>query len=229
MKVRCWMTVAAVCMVVPLTLAQGQGGGRGFGGQRGGAALLSRPDVQAELKLSDAQKATIAEKLPARGGRGAGGAGGGAGGGAAGGQGQGRGAGGGAGAGAGGGAEAAAARAAEQLGVIKSILDAGQFTRYQELDLQRTGPSALARKDVADKVGLTEKQVATITEMLAAQREEQRNAFQGGGGGDREAMMAEMAKMRAANDKKLAGVLTVDQAKKWEAMLGKPFKFEDGQ
>ena len=211
MNVRFWMTVVAVAVVIPLSLAQGQGGGRGFG-QRGGAALLSRADVAIELKLTDAQKSAIAEKLPQRP------------------RGQGGGAGGGAGGGGQADPEAAAKRAAEQLATIKGILDEKQFARYQELDLQRSGASVLTRKDVAAKVGLDEKQIKAITELVAAQREEMRNAFQGGGGGgDRQAMFDERAKMRAANDKKILALLTPAQNKTWEGMLGKAFKFVDAQ
>ena len=47
----------------------------------------------------------------------------------------------------------------------------------------------------------------------------------GGGGGDREAMMAEMRLMRTEYGKKMLKLLNADQKKQWAEMTGKPFKF----
>ena len=58
-------------------------------------------------------------------------------------------------------------------------------------------------------------------------REEMQDMFSGGGGGDREAMMAEFRLMRTEYGKKMLKVLNADQKKKWAEMVGKPFKFVD--
>lgn len=214
MNVRMWATTAVVLVLVPALLAQGQGGGRG--GQRGGgAALLRRADVQKELKLSTSQIEAIDSKLPAGQGRGQGR-------GQAGGAGQG-GAGQGAGQGRGQGGQNAEARA-QMMETIKGILDAKQFQRFQELDLQRSGPAALGRADVAEKLNLTDAQKESIRSISQAQQQEMRDLRQNGG-----ADPEEIAKMREETGKKLLAVLNEAQRKQWEGMLGKPFKFEDGQ
>ncbi|MEW5884895.1 MAG: hypothetical protein AB1725_11835, partial [Armatimonadota bacterium] len=117
----------------------------------------------------------------------------------------------------------------EQEKKIKEILSAEQFKRYQEISLQQEGPSALARKEVADKVGLSDSQREKINAILEEQRATMRDMFQGGGGGgDRQAMMETMQKMREETNAKLLAVLTSEQKKTWEGMLGKPFQFQRG-
>ncbi|MCB8933092.1 MAG: hypothetical protein M9921_00455 [Fimbriimonadaceae bacterium] len=208
MNVRLWATTAMVFVLVPALLAQGQGGGRG--GQRGGgAALLRRADVQKELNLSATQIESINAKLPAGQGRGQGA-----------GQTRGQGAGQGGGQARGQNAEARA----QMMEAIKGILDAKQFQRFQELELQRSGPSALARQDVAEKLKLSDAQKESIQSINQEQQQAMRDMRQSGG-----VDPEEMAKMREETGKKLLAVLTDGQRKQWEGMLGKAFKFDDGQ
>lgn len=111
---------------------------------------------------------------------------------------------------------------------IKEILNVEQFKRLQELRLQLEGPSAIARPDVQEKLGLSEAQKKQIEEILNKSQEEMRTMFQqGGGAGNREEAMEAFRKMREETDKKILAVLTEEQRKKWETMLGKPFKFEN--
>ncbi|RMG27085.1 MAG: hypothetical protein D6724_00465 [Armatimonadetes bacterium] len=197
----------------------GFGGGQGFGGRQGGMMMgrmagpmiLMNPQVQAELKLTEDQVAKLREALrPAGGPGGPGGAGG-------------RG-------GFGGGADPQAREQMrlEQEKKIKEILSAEQYKRYQEISLQLEGPAALARKEIADKVGLSDSQREKIQAILEEQRATMRDMFQGGAGGDRQAMMEEMQKLRKATDEKILGVLTAEQKKTWEGMLGKPFQLQRG-
>lgn len=73
----------------------------------------------------------------------------------------------------------------------------------------------LQRADVKADLGITSEQTAKIEALQAAQREEMRALFQGGGGGgDREAMMAAFAKLTEATDKKLNEILTPTQTKR---------------
>lgn len=73
----------------------------------------------------------------------------------------------------------------------------------------------LQRADVKADLGITSEQTAKIEALQAAQREEMRALFQGGGGGgDREAMMAAFAKLTEATDKKLSEILTPTQTKR---------------
>jgi len=228
------MIIAVAVLVTPMVGAQGagvrQGGqgaqgqgrqGAGFGGGQfgmrgGGAALLMRADVQTELKLTDQQKTALREKMGAMAG-GARGGGGGAGGGA--GAGGGRGQGGGQGAG----------QMAQQMNdAIKSVLNDTQYKRYTELELQWTGPSALSREDVGKQVGITPDQQTKIRDIQRAEMEKIRGQFQGGGGagGDRTAMQENMRKVRDSIDKQVLALLNDGQKAKWNALLGKAFKFD---
>ncbi|HWP31907.1 MAG TPA: hypothetical protein VNK96_09340 [Fimbriimonadales bacterium] len=111
---------------------------------------------------------------------------------------------------------------------IKEILNAEQFKRLQELRLQLEGPSAIARPEVQEKLGLSEAQKKQIEEILNKSQEEMRALFQqGGGAGGRQEAMEAIRKIREETDKKILAVLTEEQRKKWETMLGKPFKFEN--
>ena len=233
------MIIAVAVLVAPMVVAQGagvrQGGqgaqgqgrqGAGFGGGRigmrgGGAALLMRADVQTELKLTDQQKTALREKMGAM-------AGGARGGGA---RGGGGGAGGGAGAGGGrgqGGGQGAGQMAQQMNDAVKSVLNDTQYKRYTELELQWTGPSALAREDVGKQVGITPDQQTKIRDIQRAEMEKIRGQFQGGGGagGDRTAMQENMRKVRDSIDKQVLALLNDGQKAKWNALLGKAFKFD---
>lgn len=209
--------IATLAVASSVVMAQGgQGGGQRGGmmrGMMGGPMILGREDVSKELKLTADQQSQlqkIFEEMRPQGGPG----GGGGGGGQRGGGGQG---------GPGGGQ-----RMAEMEGKIKGVLNEAQFKRYQELSLQQAGGMALGREDVQKALGLTTAQTSKIQSLNEEMREDMRGLFQGGGGGgDREAMMAEMRKLREGYAKDMLAVLTGDQNKKWQAMLGKPFKFQD--
>jgi Spy/CpxP family protein refolding chaperone len=232
--------LAALALVSSVVMAQGGGGGQrgGFGGQRGGfgqmggPTILNREDVATELKLTTDQKTKLAELLPSRGRGGGGGAGaGGAGGGGGtvrGGGGAGAGGGGAAGGGQRGGFGQTAEQRAELDGKIKAILDANQYKRYHELSLQRSGGFALTTEEGQKQFGVTEDQKTKLEALNQQMREEMQGMFQnGGGGGDFQAMRAEMDKMRANYSAKMLAVLTPEQKAKWDAAVGKPFKFVD--
>ncbi len=220
---RVLFVVLVVGLLVVSAAAQGGGGGggQGFGGRQGfgamaGPRLLLNPQVQAELKMTEDQIAKVREALGGAGGPG------------------GRGGFGGGGAGGGGGFGGGDPQQREQLRLeqekkIKEILSAEQFKRYQEISLQQEGPAAFARKEVADKLGLSDSQRQKVNAILEEQRATMRDMFQGGGGGgDRQAMMETMQKLREETNAKLLAVLTAEQKKAWEGMLGKPFQFQRG-
>jgi Spy/CpxP family protein refolding chaperone len=210
-------------LVVSAAAQRGGGGGQGFGGRQGfgamaGPRLLLNPQVQAELKMTEDQIAKVREALGGAGGPGGrGGFGGGGAGGAGGGGGFG-----------GGDPQQREQMRLEQEKKIKEILTAEQYNRYQEISLQLEGPSAFARKEVADKLGLSDSQREKVNAILEEQRATMRDMFQGGGGGDRQAMMETMQKLREETNAKLLAVLTAEQKKTWEGMLGKPFQFQRG-
>lgn len=100
---------------------------------------------------------------------------------------------------------------------IKEILNETQYKRYQELSLQAQGAPAMLRPEIASKLGLTEDQVermqeemelAQVPDLSAPQRPEDR---------------------RKQIEAKLVAILNGSQKDKWQAMLGKPFKFPEPQ
>lgn len=230
--------VFSMVALAVLSQAQGGGGGRGGFGRGGGnsmTGLLNRPDVQAELKISDDQKTKLAELNPQRGGRGGGGAGGG--GGVAGGNGGGGNAGGGnGGGGAAGGGQGRNFDPAEMQKMMAereqktlAILNADQVKRLKELYVQRVGNRALNREDIQKELGLSADQVAKIKDLGAKQAaanaelgQKVRNQEI-----DREQMREVTTKNNKILDEELGKVLTADQASKLKAMRGSEFKFEE--
>lgn len=110
---------------------------------------------------------------------------------------------------------------------IAKILDAKQNERYGQLQLQREGVAAIARAEIADKMKLTKEQ----KEKVAKIQEEGRSAQRGGGNfaqlSDEERREL-FTKAQAAREKvtaDLAAVLTADQKASWEKMLGAKFDF----
>ena len=226
--------VVALALVSTLALAQGGGGGRGggqrgFGGANGGAGMLNRDDVSTELKLTADQKTKIQEAIqasrPPREGGGSGNVGGGGGGAGAGGGQRG---GGGRGFGGGGTPE-------QQIALdtkLREILNAEQYTRYRQLSRQQASGFALLQEVEAKEFGLTDAQKQQLQTINGEMRTEMQGMFQGGGGGgggDFAAMQEQMTKLRATYGGKMLGVLTADQKSKWDASLGKPFKFVNPQ
>lgn len=112
---------------------------------------------------------------------------------------------------------------------IKGILSDSQFKRYKELGLQMQGPAALAQKDLAEKIGLSEAQRLQIRGILEEGRPRFEGPSEGGQPPDPESMRKMMDQARDANNKKILAVLTSAQRTKWDSMLGQPFKFEQMQ
>ncbi|HVV99985.1 MAG TPA: hypothetical protein VHB77_06585 [Planctomycetaceae bacterium] len=217
-------TLCVMALVATVSVAQAQerrgGGGRGgfggFGGFGGGGiGLLRMETVQTELKLTDDQKKDVTalqekvrEEMPRfeRGGqdltqeerqkRG----------------------------------EEFAKKAQEvntkAEGELAKILKPEQLTRYEQLKLQREGAIALSQKETADKLALTEDQRKKVQELIAANRESGRGAFNPGASD--EERRAAFTKMREAREKlqtDLVAVLTPDQKSSWDKMLGAKFEF----
>ncbi|MDQ2985679.1 MAG: hypothetical protein M3R13_03020 [Armatimonadota bacterium] len=244
--------VFALAVACTAALAQGPGSGGGspqegprggrmgmqMGMQRGGGLrIITRPDVQKELAVTETQKTAIAELFPNRRGAGGGPRGddqpggpaagpatgppppppGGQGGANAGPRGQ------------RGDPAAMQAQQAEQEKKLKAILDAKQWIRLSELRLQQEGVNALLRPEVAKEVGLSEDQNNKLKAIQQGSMEAMREAMMAareGGDMDREAMQAMMEKSRADTEAKMLAVLMEPQKVKWATMQGKPFKFE---
>lgn len=179
-----------------------RGGFQGLG-MGGGANLLGIPAVQAELKLTDAQKTQVtemAQKLRQN---------------------------------LQGLAQRLQSATAEERGkilaelqaanrkAVDSILNDDQKKRFREITLQQQGMTAVATPDVAGELKLTDEQKSKIQ---AVQREQQAaisELFQGGG--DPAAAREKFAALRKQTEEKIAAILTDDQKAQWKSMLGAPF------
>lgn len=116
-----------------------------------------------------------------------------------------------------------------QTKAVKEILDTTQFKRFHQLELQQMGPQALGRKDVAEALKLTEKQRSDIQAAQQAAMQQQMEVIQGAGGFQQltDADRKKLEDLRAGTATKIAAVLTDDQKKQWEEMLGAKFKFPE--
>ncbi|GMV38137.1 MAG: hypothetical protein AMXMBFR61_26450 [Fimbriimonadales bacterium] len=205
--IRLFALVGAAALIA-CTFAQGpavrQGRGQFGGGQFGGAAqllgMLRMPDVQAELKLTEAQKAKL-ESLSVRPEAGAGPPT----------------------------QEERQARIAQIDKEIQTILDKAQYERAKQLSLQLRGPEALASDpEVQKALGLTEDQIKKISDTVAQVRQSHMQQLRGGAGGEqptREQITARMQEMRKEMATKVEALLTAEQKTKYQAMKGKPFQF----
>jgi Spy/CpxP family protein refolding chaperone len=205
-KSAAWALVATAALASSAFAQRGGGFGRGGGG---GMNMLTMPEVQTELKLTDEQKTKVtdlAAKLReqrqsqfqelrdlAPDER----------------------------------QKRMADWRAEEDKQLGDILNADQMKRYHQLQLQQQGLSAaVTDKTVADELKLTDEQKTKIQAIVDDQRNAMRELFQGGGGGaDRQAMMQKMQELRKQSDEKIAAVLTDDQKGKWKEMTGAPFTF----
>lgn len=213
------LALAGLVIQASMTAAfaqQGGGGGRGFGGGFGGglmptSMLAQQESVQAELKLTDDQKTKLkeaGEKARAAFG------------------------------GFGGGnnnrteaeREEARKKAAEarQAGekAVADILTPEQAKRVKEIALQQAGPMILAsHEDTQKAVGITDDQKTKLKEVSDNLNSETRKLFQPGGGGGQDNRDKMRALRKDATDKVVA-LLTDEQKKTWEGLVGKKFEGE---
>lgn len=232
----------------------GQQGGRGAGGQggpggqqgpggpggpgmpgmggpmQGGPGILTIPDVQKELRLTDEQKDKIFEILdkyrpkPPAGGRGQQGP------------------------------PPNDETPKKVRAEIKKVLDARQFKRYEQIELQAAGPIAFTRTEVSEALGLSEDQLRQIHEIIrqmmpppggpgggqgpggfgpggGGQQGGPGSGGQQGGQGRRAGQGGGHQGGQPGNDmrqqvmEKIMRVLTDNQRAHWKEMVGEPFRF----
>jgi DNA-binding MarR family transcriptional regulator len=109
---------------------------------------------------------------------------------------------------------------------LAKVLKKEQLQRLKQIALQVEGLAALARPEIAKQVGLTEEQQRKIEEILREANEKRRALFQQGPPADRQAMFREMQKIREWVDEQISKLLTEQQKKKWQELIGEPFKLE---
>jgi len=110
---------------------------------------------------------------------------------------------------------------------LELVLEPDQMKRLKQLQLQREGVFAIGRPDIAKQLGLSEEQVGKVRELIASLRPDRakmRELFQQGRDAVRK-YFAEREQRRKEVEKKILEVLTPEQRKKWEQMIGKPFEF----
>lgn len=102
---------------------------------------------------------------------------------------------------------------------VRDILSGEQYARYKQIQLQAAGPRAFLQPKVAEKLGLSEEQKEKIGEILRANRPRM------GQGGQRTDMKAH----REMVTNKILQVLSSDQRKTWDGMVGAKFEFRGPQ
>jgi Spy/CpxP family protein refolding chaperone len=115
---------------------------------------------------------------------------------------------------------------------VKAVMTADQNKRLREIRLQMGGTRALTQPDVAKELGLSEDQVKKIEAALDVPRPEGGGQTPGGerpSDEERAKMREEAMKAREAASAKALAVLTPEQKKKWDAMLGKKFELQRQQ
>jgi len=105
----------------------------------------------------------------------------------------------------------------EKLG---QILKPEQSKRLEQIRIQVMGPMALASPDVASKLGLTDDQK---TKMREAMRGVFAKMREGRGGNAGPPSAEARKKMEESIKTAIMGVLTDDQKKTYEELIGKPF------
>jgi Spy/CpxP family protein refolding chaperone len=210
--VRRWMAVTVLTMAVLIpAMAQPPAGRPGgpFGGRLGGpmlmVGLLRSPQVQQELKLTDQQRQRLEQlgeqwREKMRGLRDL--------------PPEER-------------RQKVEGMRAEVEKQLATILNEQQMKRLKQIALQVEGYAALERPEIADQVGLTKEQRQKIRDILRQAGEKRREAFQQGQG-DRQAAFQRMREIRQWVDGEIEKLLTAEQKKKWQELVGEPFKFEGG-
>jgi hypothetical protein len=107
---------------------------------------------------------------------------------------------------------------------LKSILDAAQFERLDQMVLRVQGPPALLQPKTAERVGLTDRQrekiVALLAESKAALDSLRRDASSAKGVPD---LNRKLDKLNSGVQRDILATLTSEQREGWNGLLGKPF------
>jgi Spy/CpxP family protein refolding chaperone len=108
---------------------------------------------------------------------------------------------------------------------LASILTPEQAARLEELFVQANGGFSLLDSKVSTALGLSDEVNGQIKELNSEAAAEQMRTLQGGMRSKADA--DKLKKVRADYGAKMLALLSPEQAKKFETMKGKPFKFKD--
>jgi hypothetical protein len=106
---------------------------------------------------------------------------------------------------------------------LGEILSDGQLKRLKQLRLQREGGMSLMRKDIAEKVGLSDDERQKLRGMVDEAMQAMRPDQGQDGPPDRKTMEAMHKKL----SEQILGSLSSKQHSKWNDLIGKPFKFDE--
>jgi hypothetical protein len=104
---------------------------------------------------------------------------------------------------------------------LAKVLNDSQMKRLKQLRLQREGAIALVRKEIADKVGLSDDDRYKIRGMIDEAMESHH------GDQDGPPDPNEMRDFHTLLGQKILKSLSSSQRSKWENLAGKPFKFDE--
>lgn len=104
------------------------------------------------------------------------------------------------------------------------VLQPGQRERFEQIQLHVQGARALAREDIAEKVGLTQEQRQQIREIIRENMGGRDGERPNPGEWNPQELRAQMEQRRQEIERKILQVLTAEQRAKWESMLGAPFE-----
>ncbi len=202
------LTFGALALLASPAWAQGQGRG-GFGG--GAAAFLMAPNVQKDLKLTDAQVGKVQDVLreirekhqgdytALR-------------------------------------DAAPDVRSAKMATLNETVSDEvkkalsfsdEQSKRYDQISLQAHGVTAFANPTVAEKLKLTDDQHTKIREIVEATRRSFAGAFnKDASEAERTAARDKRAATQKENMTKVQALLTDDQKKAWQELTGEPIEIQ---
>ncbi len=110
---------------------------------------------------------------------------------------------------------------------IDSILNEKQRKRFKEVWLQVAGVSALLSKDVADEVGLKVQQRNTIQELHTEQMDKMHDQLQFDGEQPPKESLDKIDQLRKDFHAKVEKLLTKEQTEKWKAMQGAKFVMKE--
>ena len=207
MKISKLLVVSSAALIVASAFAQGgmaapksggqqparQGGGPGMRGGGFGGMMLMAPELQKELKITAAQKASIEKiiKEMRAAPRGANG----------------------------GNRDSMQKYQTRLMGVLSQW----QKTRLKEIQLQMQGGSALLSPEVQKTLGITAAQKTKLNSIRDASQKEMRAKFEAARKANKQMDPTTMQNLRKAQDAKYLAVLSASQKAKWKTMIGKPF------
>jgi len=110
---------------------------------------------------------------------------------------------------------------------LKETLNAEQFKRFEQLELQHEGPSALFRPQIAQDLKITGEQrsqfMGLVQEMTKEIQPLIKESKSAGNPGKMEEIRLTVIKLRMDCLGKIVALMSDAQKKQWNAMTGKPF------